>query len=661
SPLAGATEPQRRGGPETGGASAEDDSLLLEEIDWLIDSLAVFFDSPGVAADFGAEFPDISDSLAALTQARLPSTEEIFDYPVTINRRVLTWIDFFLGRGRKSFERSLVRSGRYLAMARETFRQEGIPQDLVFLGHVESGFQVNALSHARALGLWQFMRGTAKLCGLRCDAYVDERLDPEKATRAAARHLGDLYERYGDWYLAMAAYNAGPGGVDRAIQRSGTRDFWQIAQTRRLHHETRNFVPAILAATILAKSPGAYGLTEETDAALNYDTITVGEPIDLRVIARSTGMQLSELERLNPALLIGQTPPLAEKYELHVPLGLGDTTARRLAQIRPEERLLHERHKVRSGENLAVIAKRYGTTVRAIQDANRLGRRTLIHAGQTLLIPGRGGSARSPREDYVASGGDPVAHRVRRGETLSRIAALYGVGLDALLKANKLSNPNRLQVGQQLTIPVGRAATKPAAPPEPAIADAASGGPGFQVEVLASRALMARNNSETLGRVPSTAHIVEHARLEIGTAEVDDDGPGQAGKTSRAQAQRPAAGAGTQTQTYTVRRGDTLGKIGQRFGATVAQLRGWNNLRSGALIYPGQKLAVSASAAPPQASLAQRGESPAQGANRTHVVKRGDSLWKIGQRYGVKTDDIARWNGISRSAKLLPGQKLKIL
>ncbi|MBM3318842.1 MAG: hypothetical protein FJY75_13420, partial [Candidatus Eisenbacteria bacterium] len=133
-PLADATESQRRGGPGTGAASAEDDSLLLEEIDWLIDSLAVFFDSPGAAADFDAEVPDISDSLAALTQARLPSTDEIFDYPVTINRRVLTWIDFFLGRGRKSFERSLVRSGRYLAMARETFRQEGIPQDLVFLG-----------------------------------------------------------------------------------------------------------------------------------------------------------------------------------------------------------------------------------------------------------------------------------------------------------------------------------------------------------------------------------------------------------------------------------------------------------------------------------------------------------------------------------------------
>ena len=163
-------------------------------------------------------------------------------------------------------------------MARRIFAEEGIPQDLAAMAHIESGFRHNARSPARALGLWQFMRGTARLYGLRCDSYVDERLDPEKSTRAAARYLRDLYKEFGDWYLAMAAYNTGSGRVARAIRRTGSRDFWHIAGSRYLVNETRNFVPAILSATILSKSPGAYGYTEKTAPPLEYDTVIVDSP-----------------------------------------------------------------------------------------------------------------------------------------------------------------------------------------------------------------------------------------------------------------------------------------------------------------------------------------------------------------------------------------------
>lgn len=646
------------GSPAAGGLlGADADSLDPDEADWLLDSLAVLVDSLLAPADIMAEVPDISDSLAAFTRAQVPSTSELFDYPVEINHRVLSWIDFFLGRGRKNYERGLVRSGRYLAMARRTFQEEGIPQDLVFLAHVESAFKINALSRARALGLWQFMRGTAKLYGLRCDSYVDERLDPEKATRAAARHLRDLHDRYGDWYLALAAYNAGAGNVDRAIQRSGTRDFWQLAQTRYLVNETRNFVPAILAATILAKSPGAYGLTEETEPPLSYDTILVDSPIELRVVARATGTSLADLEQLNPALLIKQTPPLAQKYELHVPLHEGDHAARRLAQIPREERIQQQRHKVRSGENLALIAKRYGTTVRAIQDANRLGRSTLIRAGQTLIVPGRGAAGSAAQEDLFASSGDATTHRVRRGETLSSIAAHHGVSLQALQKANRLVNPNRLMVGQKLAIPGSRPASPPPAPPEePAAprAEAASESLGYRVEVLASRTLSAQNNSEALGRVASTAHIVEQARQQIAAAgpivESPAESPAKTGGAKESSAE-PA-------KTYKVRRGDTLGKIAQRFGVSVAQLRRWNGLRSSHLIYPGQQLAVSSSGGTRGADLT--GSASKTSSGRTHVVRRGESAWQIAKRYGVKLDDVLRWNGLSRSSTLRIGQKLVI-
>jgi membrane-bound lytic murein transglycosylase D len=533
---------------------------------------------------------------------------------------------------------------------------------------------VNALSSARALGLWQFMRGTGKLYGLRCDAYVDERLDPEKATRAAARHLHDLYNRYGDWYLAFAAYNAGAGNVDRAIQRTGIRDFWQLSQTRYLVYETRNFVPAILAATIIAKSPGAYGFTEETDPPLAYDTVIVDEPVDLRVAARYSGATLTELERLNTALLLNQTPPLAEKYELRMPVGLGDGFARRLAEIPSEERLLYQRHKVKSGENLAMVAARYGTTVRAVQDANRMGKSTLIRAGQSLLIPGRGVPSRSVRDEFEWNGKDALTHRVRRGDTLSRIAGLYNVPAAAIQAANALKNPNRLSVGQELTIPVAGRASDPEAnaqtAPDPAPAAIAPISP--PVVVPATRSMLAQNNSEALGRVPSTAHIVAQARLQIGgaaaagssatassTALTNDDPP----ETRKPDAKEKAADP--VVTTYRVRRGDTLAKIASRFDVSVAQLRGWNRVRGGNLIYPGQVLRVAkpagAARTAPAAVVASTQAPAPQTASQpksVHIVRRGDSLWKISKRYGVSTSELMRKNGLRASSTLQPGQRI---
>jgi len=614
------------------------DSLTAEETDWLIDSLAVLVDPLSLPGDLGSEIPDISDSLAAATEARMPSVEELFDYPVVVNRRVLTWIDLYLGRAKGSFERSLRRSGRYLAMSRRIFAEEGVPQDLVFLAHVESGFRYNARSHAKALGLWQFMRGTARIYDLRCDSYVDERLDPEKETRACAQHLHDLYEEFGDWYLALAAYNVGSGRVHRAIRRAGTRDFWRIAQTRFLCNETRNFVPAILAATILAKSPGAYGLNEETDSPLVYDTVAVDSPTDLRVVARLIDVTLAELQRLNPALLLLQTPQGIARYDVRVPLGYGTTFARRIAEVPPEERLVYYRHKVRRGEVLGVLARRYGTTVRAIQDANRMGRKTLIRIGQELLIPSRH-SGGTDLVRYAFDDQGNIEHRVRRGETLSEIAAHYRVGVKELQLANDITDAHRISIGQRLVVPVPeekRQAARAEAAVEAAVRSArAAEGERLQSLPGPAPSMVAHNNSETLGRVPSTAHIVEQARLDVSAEE-------ERLRELRASAPAP--------QTYAVRRGDTLSEIAARFGVGVRDLRRWNDLRSGHLIFPGQKLWVRDPV----------GERPSGQPRQVYVVERGDSLWKIAQQYGVSTGDLARWNGLGRTATIYPGQKLML-
>ncbi len=625
-----AAEPGARHGappPTTGTDSLSGAFLPLppdsvaEETEWLIENLAVPIDSLS-----GAEVPDISDSTAEATRARLPSTEELFDYPVVVNRRVLAWIDAYLGRSRKAFERSLRRSGRYVGMARKIFAEEGVPQDLVFLAHVESGFRYNARSPKRALGLWQFMRGTARLYGLRCDSYVDERLDPEKSTRAAARYLKDLYGEFGDWYLALAAYNAGAGKVRRAIRRARTKDFWKIARTRYLRNETRNFVPAILAATILAKSPGAYGLPEETEPPLSYETVHVDTPTDLRIISRCIDVTVSELQRLNPALLILQTPPGKSGYEVHVPMGKGEQLLAQLSKIPPEKRLVYHRHKVRRGETLGLLARRYGTTVRAIQDANRMGRRTLIRIGQTLLIPSRYWTSADLAE-YVWGKGETIRHTVRPGENLALIARHYGTSVKVLQEANGLLNPDRIYAGQVILIPRPKPVTR-------SPGDSAEETPRPQEQAAKASGLLAQNTTVTaaeddLGRVPSTVHIVEEARKALASSKPAEP------------IERP--------RYHVVRRGETLSEIAAHYGTSVSKLKRWNSIRRADRIYPGQKILLE----PPR--LAEN-EVP----RRIHVVRRGESLWTIARRYGVSVSDLASWNDIGRSGMIYPGQRLLI-
>jgi len=652
--------------PPVDGSPVEVDSLLTEDSDWLLDSLSVPIGPLGPVEEYFTDLPDISDTLAAETQANLPSCADLFDYPVVVNRRVLTWVDAFQGKLRANFERGLVRSGRYLAMARRIFREEGVPQDLVFLGHVESAFRYNALSSARALGLWQFMRGTARLYGLRCDGYVDERLDPEKATRASARYLKKLYGDFGDWNLALAAYNAGEGKVARAIERCGTRDFWGLAQSHHLLNETRNFVPAILAATILAKSPGAYGLSEELDEPLAYDTATVDSPTDLRVIAKCAGAALAELQRLNPALLLLQTPPGTQSFEVRLPVGTGEIFASKFAQIPRGERLVQFRHTVRKGETLGAVARKYGTTVGAIQSANRMGRRTLIRVGQSLVVPSRHGAV--PPEPVVQSGGDPPRHVVRRGETLSMIARRYGVTAREIQKANRISNPNRISKGQTLVIPVPQR-PEPAAD-EPVLASVESPptdseqGPdkgGADREQTAavlpavqrfSRRMQELNTSDNIGRVTSTAHIVEEARRLIEAESSVAPEPALAKVDAPPVVDEPDQ-TPAKSVVHRVRKGETLSKIAERYGVSVSQLKRWNRLGRSNLIRVGQRLTISE----PKRDLAMADSPPEP---RVHVVRRGDSLWTIAKRYGLNARELADRNGIGRSGRIYPGQKIRL-
>lgn len=387
------------------------------------------------------------------------SAEPTFDYPIEINDKVLAYIDYFTTRHREKFQESLVRSGRYLGMIQDIFEEEGIPRDLAYMAHVESAFKVNAYSRAKARGIFQFISGTGRRYGMRIDTWVDERSDPERSARAAAIYLRDLYGMFGDWYLALAAYNTGEGRIQRSINRMGPVSFWELARTRNLYRETKNYVPAILAATVIAKQPARYGFEAPHDEPLLWEAVEVPGAIHFDSIARVSGVDVEELKVRNPHLRRQRTPP-NESYALRVPPGFGERILATVDTIPDSERVVDAYHKVRRGENLSVIARRYGVSVRDIQAANGMGRKTVLRAGQTLVIPGaaRGASTASssrPKPSPAATSvpAEGLTYRVRRGDTLSNIARRYGSTPAAIASASGIRVNSTLRVGQKLLVP----------------------------------------------------------------------------------------------------------------------------------------------------------------------------------------------------------------
>src|SRR5438445_1886111 len=306
----------------------------------------------------------VDPNVKAKATAELQATHS--DLPLMMTDQVAGYINYFSSRGHGTLERALTRSGRYREMIERILKQEGVPQDLIYLAQAESGFHPYAVSRAGARGIWQFMGSRARAYDLHHDIWMDERQDPEKSTRAAARHLKDLYNQFGDWYLAMAAYNSGPGTVQSAVKRTGYADFWELYRRNVLPKETRNYVPIILAVTIMAKNPGQYGLDELVrEKPVPYDAVKIDYPVDLRLVAECVDVSAADLQDLNPSLL-RMTTPRDQEFELHLPVGSKEKFLGAIAVIPPDMRVWWRYHKVVQGDTIASLARTYRTTVKAI-------------------------------------------------------------------------------------------------------------------------------------------------------------------------------------------------------------------------------------------------------------------------------------------------------
>jgi membrane-bound lytic murein transglycosylase D len=354
--------------------------------------------------------------------------------------QVAGYINYFSNRGRGTIERALARSGRYEDMIRRTLREEGVPQELIYLAQAESGFHPLAVSRAGARGMWQFMGSRAKGYGLERSWWVDDRQDPEKATRAAAHHLHDLYNEFGDWYLAMAAYNSGPGTVQSAVKRTGYADFWELYRRNALPKETRNYVPIIVAVTIMAKNPAQYGLDLITkDKPVPYDTVKIDYPIDLRLAAECVDATAEDLSDLNPSLLRMTTPKFTDKgeaFELHLPAGTAAKFETAVAAIPADKRVWWRYHKVQAGETLAAIARTYHTTPKAIAEANDLddGATSGLEPESRLIIP----IAPGKETDSSTYAHATTHYKIRKGDTVESVAENFGVSAKMLRSWNHL-------------------------------------------------------------------------------------------------------------------------------------------------------------------------------------------------------------------------------
>lgn len=519
------------------------------------------------------------------------------EIPMVAHPAVDSLIRFYTGRGKGHFEVGLQRYGKYAPTVARILKEEGVPAELAWLAMVESNYNTQAYSRARARGLWQFIPGTGRNYGLKQDFWVDERSDFEKETHAAARYLRDLHGMFGDWHLAIASYNAGEGKIGRAIRSTGKRDFWHIRETRYIRRETKDYVPAFLAVLTIVQDPAKYGVAFKPSTPLTWETTTVTAATDLSVIAQCAGSTLEAICDLNPEIRRGTTPGTGEKYTLRIPVGAGATFAERYAALPPEQLLTWKRHVVGSGETLSTISRAYGSSVGSIMAANNL-KSAGVAVGSRLVIPQGAASEAVPASvlasrapnfdgDGDASGAVRRTHRVRPGETLSKIAARYGTSTSRLADWNGLRNSNRIHAGQRLIV---------------------------------------------------------YSRQGSSASRVASSG-GRSGGSGRV---------------HVVRSGDTLSGIARSYGLSLTALRSMNSLGSASVIRPGQKVHVSGRASSSSSASRSASSTARTAAARTHTVRGGETLSAIARQYKCSIDNLCAWNDIRAAANIHPGDRLKI-
>ena len=562
--------------------------------------------------------------------------------PLVRNKSVDQFISYFQNKGRRQFEIWLDRYFQYGPMLKKILNEYELPEELAYLAMIESGLNPKAYSRAKATGMWQFMYSTGKKYGLQRNWYIDERRDPEKATHAAAKFLLDLYKEFDHWYLALAAYNGGPGRVHRATRLHQTSDFWQLHS---LPRETRNYIPYYLAAAIIASNPTSYGFKTPKTKQHKYEVVEIKQSADLAVLANSAGTSLKTLKAYNPELRQSATP-VDVVYRLKIPVGKKEQFVTNFNSLPSDQRFAPQyvAHKVKRGESLWTISKKYRVSIHDLAAVNKIRNRHRLSIGQKLTIPVR----RSNGGTLLASNSGPSGHKkviykVKRGDTLGHIAEDYNTMARSIRRWNKLEYGQHIFPGQKLTIwikeDMSQLASNSNAGREKVVHNVKRGdtiGHIAESYRVSSRKIMSWNN------IKSKQHIYPGQKLNIWVKN---------NNSSKSITQK-SSNKGKKV-TYTVKRGDTIGHIADDYNTTVSNIRSWNNMKRSSYIKPGQKLSL-------WIGSNANSSKTSNDLKIYYTVKRGDTLSKIAENHRVRMASIMKWNKLNKANTIFPGQKLAI-
>jgi membrane-bound lytic murein transglycosylase D len=595
--------------------------------------------------------------------------KELDTVPPEMQPKVEQWIAYFQGKGRPHMERYLSRSTRYIQLMKRIMRQNGLPEDLVYIALIESGFSSRATSRAAAVGYWQFIKGTGRRYGLEINSFVDERRDPVLSTQAAAEYFKGLYSIFGSWYLAMASYNVGENRVKREVMSHFTRDFWELARKRRFPKETVNYIPKFIAARWIAKDPERYGFNDiEFEKPQEFELIRVNKPVNLKAMAQKMNIEYEDLKIINPKFR-GEVAPVSQnELELRVPVGQVEA-AMSAAQSSVADRVEFvadagetDTYRVRSGDSLYTIARKYHTTVAFLRDVNDLKAGKKLRIGMRLQVPDRSsGSKETHRKQLVQSvKAAPKEHSaddtetamsnpeqttkrgtfyvVQPGDTLSAIADEYDSSIAEIRRMNRLGKGSMIRAGMKLKVPK-------------------------EDEGLPS----ALEDLPIAGKpaAPSAENVAAATSFTAPT-----------GATSETQ------GVATEVLSHKVKAGENLTVIAKQYGVTVRQIRDANNLKHKSKITAGMTLMIPVRSKP-SSSVDSRGKRlpagrlkeianlqrqknlqrpryPVTGHVKYHVVKKGENLTHIASHYQVSLNALKQKNQLDGDSRLLVGSKLVI-
>lgn len=520
-----------------------------------------------------------SESSSETVEANVerPYTSQYGEVSLDQNAHVDKWLKYFTGKGRKHMVRYLSRSSRYLPMMKNTLRENGLPEELVYVALIESGFSPVAHSHANAVGYWQFIRGTGKRYGLKIDGFIDERRDPVLSTKAAAEYFKTLYGMFGDWHLSLAGYNAGENRVQRAIRRYYTRDFWKLYRQRRsFARETKNYVPKFIAATMIAKNPEKYGFTDvEYQDPLSYDTVALKHPISLSRLAQNLSVEVDELRLLNPKFR-GDYVPITRGSQtvLRLPVGRANDALAAVplsVSSTPVQVVSNEYfyYRIRRGDNLSQIARKHRTSVSRLRRLNNLSNRAILRIGRRLKVPDPGGAAlyssnqRRPQLQSSARRRLSAVHVVRRGENLSTIAQRYGTSVSHLLRLNNLSRRSVIRVGQKIRVRKDSSASSP------------SRARFYIVRRGDNLTEIARKYGLSLDQIRAWNGL-RRSTIYVG----------------QKLALRKESGLSTASNVHRVRRGETLIGIANKYDVSLTELAQVNNIPTTRRVRAGRQLVI---------------------------------------------------------------------